>query len=172
MLGRFGKGILKHKVTTGVPRLLDGTMVLFTEPSLQRQIFATPSWDAALGPAVASRNGWNWKRIHRLHCFCAGAACFLMLFMNPKISRTLESTRPSALKVLADEDSVGSAVALTLASAAEAPSVAAPWQLCFTWLKAVVLRHPAVSGSYVIRWKWKGEFFMALLVISGLLFFV
>eukprot|EP00434_Breviolum_minutum_P039060 symbB.v1.2.034666.t1/scaffold4509.1/size38695/1 len=55
----------------------------------------------------------------------------------------------ASVQVLADEDSVGSAVALTLASAAEAPSVAAPWQLCFTWLKAVVLRHPAVSGSYV-----------------------
>ena len=50
-----------------------------------------------------------------------------------------------------DEDSVGSVVTLSIASAFDAPLVQGPWQLCFTWMKAVVLRRPMASnsGSYV-----------------------
>ena len=57
----------------------------------------------------------------------------------------------ATLQVIADEDSKGSAIILSVSSGWSAPAVA-NWQLCFTWLKAVVLRQPQdalVSGSYV-----------------------
>ena len=57
----------------------------------------------------------------------------------------------ATVQVVADEDSKGSVIILSVSSEWSAPAVA-DWQLCFTWLKAVVLRQPAdaaVRGSYV-----------------------
>ena len=57
----------------------------------------------------------------------------------------------ATVQVVADEDSQGSALILSVSSDWTGPTLA-DWQLCFTWLKAVVLRKPddaVVSGSYV-----------------------
>ncbi|CAL1163834.1 unnamed protein product, partial [Cladocopium goreaui] len=69
--------------------------------------------------------------------------------LNPQ-NDTARSFFTAAVQVLVDEDAVGSVVTLSIASAFDAPLVQGPWQLCFTWMKAVVLRRPmASSGSYV-----------------------
>ena len=71
--------------------------------------------------------------------------CFLVLWgqADPQFRATVQ--------VIADEDSQGSALILAVSSDWASPTVSL-WKLCFTWLKAVVLRQPLdayVSGSYV-----------------------
>ncbi|CAE8613438.1 unnamed protein product [Polarella glacialis] len=58
----------------------------------------------------------------------------------------------ATVQVVKDEEGLGSLVVLTLSLSPDGVALPTGWRLCFTWLKATVLRVPSggsVSGSYV-----------------------